>query len=309
MTTETPTTPTEPTPIDAAHLTARTICLALRRGKFGNRRKANTGAITVESDKTLLSLSKQLLDSPELQAIGKLDSEVQGHLTDLCLPSMFRGGIWLLPLGLVEEVDAFLRDKQAAREALVNAAVTAYGQRMQETAARLDVLYDPRDYPSVERFQQCFYFEWQYITFDTPARLKAINPELFAIEREKAALKLQQVAEECQNAMRAGMASLVGKMVERLTPDADGKPKRFHKSLVGNFQEFLRTFEMRNITDDSELTRLVTQARHLLQGVDPDTLRSDEAIRNAVQTGFEQIQASLAPMVQTVTRAIDLDDE
>ncbi len=289
---------------------SKTICLALKRSKFGNRRKATMGDVTVQSDKALLSLSKTLLASVELDAITKLDGEIAKYLKSVCLKSMFKGGIYLLPVGLVKETHESLKAFALRRQALVAAAVEQYPTRVSETATRLDVLGDVGDYPAVEDFASSFSLSWEYVTFDTPAKLKEIDVAIFADAQEKAQERLKGVANECEQAMRAGMLDLVNRMVERLTPDDEGKPKRFTKSLVENMGEFLRTFEMRNITDDSQLSQLVARARMVLDGVDPNGLRKDEALRTAIAGQFTQIQSLMSGMVvDAPTRMISVDDD
>lgn len=310
-------TPFELTPVPVVDdgvkgqlVTAKTICLVVKKSKFGNSRRASTEAVTVEADKKLLSLTKCILDSPELVAIQRLDYEVRDWLKTLCLKSMFKGGVYLLPIGLVNEVDAKLHEFAGRRAQLVEAAVAAYPQRMQETSERLGVLENSGDYPSAAMFQAKFGFEWSYVTFDTPTRLKAINAAIFAAEQEKAQAKLTAVAAECESAMRAGLLDLIDKMVERLQPGEDGKPKKFHASLVENMNEFLRTFELRNVTDDAKMAQVVAKARAVLNGVDPKTLRKDEALRNAVAGQFEALKGVVEQMViERGTREISFEDE
>ena len=306
---------TTTTTTDAAQLvTAKTICLALKRGRFGNVKKASLAQVEVDADKTLLRLSKQLLDSPELKAIQKLDSEVQGYLRTVAFSSMFKGGVYLIPLAIVEQVEAALKNFAERRQVLVNAAVDAYPQRTQETSERLGVVHQPGDYPSAKRFEATFTFEWQYVTFDTPTRLKAISAALFEQEREKAAAKLSVVADECRDAMRAGLASMVDRLVERLTPDADGKPKKFTKTAVTNIHEFLASFELRNVTDDAELASVVEQARKVMAGVDVDMLRAkngdNDSVRAAMLAQLTGVANMLQPMVvDRGARDISFDDE
>lgn len=294
-------------PADGQTITANTICLALRRGRFGNQKTASMAAVSVQSDKKLLKLTKTLLDSPELEAIQKLDSEVRRFLDTVAFPSMFKGGIYLIPVAMVEQVEAALKEFAIRRRALVDVAEGAYTTRTVETAARLDVVYQPTDYPSREAFKACFTFEWHYVTFDTPHRLKAISASLFESERQKAQQKLEIVADECRQAMRAGLADLVGHLVDKLSPGDDGKPKRFTKTTVTNLNDFLATFELRNVTDDAALGALVKQARSVITGVDAALLKSDELVRAKVMTEMTALQAALEPMVST--RQISFDDE
>jgi hypothetical protein len=108
--------------------------------------------------------------------------------------------------------------------------------------------------------------------------------------------------------MREGLQQLVASMVEKLTPGEDGKKRRFHSSLIENFNDFLSTFELRNVTDDAELAAVVAQARAILGGVNAEDVRKNEAIRANLQAGFGKIAERLTPMVG-VTRQIDFDDE
>ena len=86
-------------------------------------------------------------------------------------------------------------------------------------------------------------------------------------------------------------------MVDRLKPDTDGRPKTFKESSVGKMQQFLETFDARNITDDAQLKVLVERARSLVVKADAEMLRTDDSVRDYVRTGFETIKNLLDPMV------------
>ncbi|MDO8795376.1 MAG: hypothetical protein Q7J25_12225 [Vicinamibacterales bacterium] len=299
MTTALAEAPTEPVaPPSGSTLAAKTICLVLRGGSFGNARSCNLAAVTVDSDKTLLRMTKTLLDSKELHDVARLDSHVSAYLRSVAFPSMFKSGIHLIPVALVEVAIEKLEEFAERRKALVDLACAAYPQRIIETSARLGVMHQPDDYPSPERFRASFIFEYELVTFETPTRLKAISAELFEKERQKAQIKLSAVATECQQAMRAGLSKLVDHLVERLTPDPiTGKPKRFSKAVVGNLNDFLAMFELRDVTDDAELGALVKKARSVMAGVDPKLLGSDELVRQTITTEFAALKTALDPLV------------
>lgn len=321
----------------ATSVTQNTICIVVKKGRFGTRRKASTDDVKFtdginhvaaqQPDKALYALSKNILHSPELKKVQQADGEISRYLKELCLKSMFRGGVYLIPIGLVEEVNDALLAFSTKRADLVAEAVKTYDTRTAETSARLKVLHEPSDYPTSERFAQKFYFEWQFVTWETPTRLRAIRPALFKIEQEKAAAKLSAVADECRIAMRAGLKELVDHMVDRLTPGHDKacpqsvdpqqicvcggqKKKKFSKRTIENFHDFFRTFEMKNVTDDTELAAVVTKAKQVLAGVNVDGLKKDEAIRAAIAQQFELIKNDLNPMTTDIDdRNFELDDD
>lgn len=289
---------------------AKTICLVLKLGRFGNTKKGSMAPVEVEADKSLLRLSKQLLDSPELKLLAKHDSALTRDVRNLAFSSLFKGGVHLIPVALVPKIEEILTAGIERRAALVDAAVAAYETRRNETAVRLGVQFNPNDYPSVERFRSLFYLEYSYVTFETPGRLKAISQALFQSEAEKARKRLESVATECEQTMRAGLLTLVEHLADRLTDAPDGKAKRLSHSTIGHLNDFLATFELKNVTDDSQLAEIVTKARAIMQGVDHKTLKSDELVRKAMVEQLTAVKTALDPLViDRATRRIEFDDD
>lgn len=270
----------------------RAVCLSLEIHKPGNRRKVSSSQVETDADKSMINVSKLLLDSAEYKAISRHDGEVRQWLYSRALPGPFRAGVYLIPHELVLDVDTHLREAGAAREELIDAFMLAYPSLESEAAAKLGSLYDPKDYPEESLLRAAFSVHWSYFAFQTPDTLRRISTQLFERERDKAAASWVDATKEVREALRAGFAELVDHMAERLTGD-----KVFRNSLVENFRDFLSTFDFRNITDDADLRALVTRAGQLLDGVNPDTLRKEEGLRDAVARGMAEINASLDTMI------------
>ena len=126
-------------------LAQRTVCVKVRLGRLGNTRKVSNSQVEVDTDKSLLLISKHLLDSKELRTIASFDGEIRRYLYDTCLP--FEAGIHLCPLPLLEQMESKLREFAARRKGLIEAFLTAYPTLCQEAAKRLRSLYNPTDYP------------------------------------------------------------------------------------------------------------------------------------------------------------------
>lgn len=290
-----------PEPVAAAPdpdaLYKRAVLLSLELRKLGNRRKVPTGAVTVDAEKRLLAVSKKLLDSDEMDAISKLDGDIRQFAYSRCLESPFRAGVYFLPVELIAEVHAALEAYQAGRAKAVEKLCESYPALKAMAAQELRVLFNERDYPSVDKVRAAFRMTWQYQAVHTPRVLEQISPALFAAESEKARQQIAEASAAIRDALRQGLAELVTHMVDRLTPGTDGKSRIFRDSLVGNFADFLRTFEARNITDDGELSKVAAQARQLLAGVDPAVLRQNAGTRDAIRDGMSQIKQQLDTML------------
>jgi hypothetical protein len=186
-----------------ADLARKTVFIKLHLGLLGNSRKVSSSQVEVDADKALIRVSKNLLDSLELQAIRSLDGDIRRYLYDTCLP--FDVGIHLLSLGLIEAVDDRLREFKAQRDELVEAFLLAYPRLCQEAAVRLRTLYNPTDYAPVDEVRACFSLSWQYISYGVPEQLGEISARIFETEREKAAEAMSQACDEIQQVMRASL--------------------------------------------------------------------------------------------------------
>lgn len=291
-----------------ANIFERAVCLSVAIHGLGNRKKVSSAEVRVDTDKEWLHVSKDLLEADSFEAIKTLDAKLKAFLAKRCLPSMFRNGIYLLPVGLIEDVDARLQRYRAERESLVEAFLAEYPRLVDAARDRLKALFDQSDYPSVSRVRGAFSVETQYLTLTTPGKLKGISQALWEREKAKAEAMWVEASVEIKNVLREAMAGLVDHMVGKLTSNPDGKRQVFRDTLIGNMSEFLDTFAQRNITDDGELTALVDKARMLLNGSDANILRSDDYLREKVQAGFSEIKTELDGMlVDRPKRMIDLN--
>ena len=276
-------------------LAQKTVCVKVRLGRLGNTRKVSNSQVEVDTDKSLLLISKHLLDSKELRTIANFDGEIRRYLYDTCLP--FEAGIHLCPLPMLEQMECKLREFAARRKGLVEAFLTAYPTLCQEAAKRLRSLYNPTDYPPLDYVAQQFTLIWQYISFGVPDQLREISTKIWHDEREKAAEMMAEAGREIQQVLRTAMGELVKHMRDRLKDGPEGKPLRFKETTVSNLVEFLGTFDFRNVTDDAELKGLVEKARAMLVGVSADDLRTTSGVRAKVQQGMADLAAELDTMI------------
>jgi hypothetical protein len=303
-----PVPPTEPAETGWGE---KAVCLALSLRKPGNSRKLSASLVEVDADKELISAQKTLLSSEHLKTIEHYDGEIRRYLYSHCLPSLFKDGVYLVPLALIEEVEQKLNAFADNRQKLVAAFLEVYPALIEDAKTRLRAAFNPNDYPPAERLEKLFRMEWRYVAFSVPGTLRTVSKELFKKEQEKAANAWAETLEEVRTLLRTHMAELVGHMVDRLSgTDDKGKPKVFKNTLVSNMTEFLNSFDARNLTDDAELAQIVGKARQLLSGVDAQTLRTSQALRSSLRDGFCALQGSLDTLITVrPSRAFSFTEE
>lgn len=293
-----------------SNIVDKSVFITVRFGLIGNTRRvkaertatdslltAQSIAVSTDADIHLLKVQKTLLESPELDAIRKADGKIRVWLYDTCLP--YEMGIMILPVSLLENVHNKLEAYRLERTSLVNEFVDAYPALCKTAVERLGSLYNPTDYPAVDSLAEAFTYDWQYISFAVPEHLKQAG--LFEAESAKMQEKFQAAAEEITLVMRQTLLDTVSHLQTALTPSEDGKQKRLFTSAVSNVQDFLATFDARNITNDTELSEVVAKARALVDGVSVETLRKNDDFKEKLRAGMETISGQLIGLVEVKT--------
>ena len=286
----------------------RCVAFVITFSGIGNHRKVDASKIEVDADKEWIGVSKKLFDSEEWKAIQTLDGKARQFVTDRCA-LILKNGIYMMPGDFVEEVNDRLTEFQKERVELVADLIRAYDATLAESRKRLRGLWDQSEFPTREEIRAAFKITWRVISWDTPANLKNVSKAVYEQEQKKAQAAWAEMQEDMRQILRVSMADLVDHLVERLTPDEKGKKKRFNDSAVEKVQEFLSTFDARNITNDVELKALAAKAKNLIADVDPKTLRESRSTRENVRAGFEKIARTFDTLiVDKPTRAISFDD-
>jgi Protein of unknown function (DUF3150) len=288
---------------------SRAIAVAVDREKFGNQRKADKGDITVNADKSMLSLTKRLLDSPELRAVAAVDREVQQYLFKVGLPSFFKDGIYLVPSTLLDTVDAKLHAFAAQRQVAVDEFIAAYPARIEEMKLVLRDMFDADDYDSPSAVRQQFAFRWRYMDLGVPDKVQTISSAVYNAAKERDEKESAAIAEQLRQSVRATGQELIKHFLDRLQPGPDGKPKVFRSSSLDNLREFFDLFEHRNLTGDKKMQQqVVNVARQVIAGVTPDAIREDEDMRASLAQQLAPVAKLLDSMVVTAGRQIILED-
>ena len=159
-------------------------------------------------------------------------------------------------------------------------------------AGRLGSLYDDADYPAT--LVGLFGVAWDFPSLEPPDYLVALSPAVYEQERARVAARFDEAVELAERAFADEFARLVEHLAERLSgADADGSPKVFRDSAVGNLREFFDRFKELNVRSNPELDALVERARRAVRGATAQDLRDAPAVRERVAAGLSQVRGSL----------------
>lgn len=300
------------------------VLLQIDFKRLGNTKSVNREVVNADTDKSMMSVSKTLLDSPELRAVGQVDEKLKTYLRDQCLPSIIRKGVYLLPLLSVQKVHSKIESFSALREEKIEAFIAIYPTLIEQAAARLRVLFKAEDYPATRKgsdgklevlpgyeaiLRAAFSLEYNCVTFGVPDVLAEIDDQVFKKSKNKMNAQWNEAQEVVQQLLRVRVQETVANLQSKLQPNAEGKVRGFSKLAVEKIEAFFNDFDALNITDDAALQKLVEDGKALLQGVDPEAVRKSKDLQQSLSEQFGQIQAQLSAMiVDKPKRAMSFND-
>jgi hypothetical protein len=247
-----------------------------------------------------IKAQKTLLDSPELKAIQDADTEIRQWVDKHCVP--WDVGVRLLPHANLDSVGTKLDEYESTvRPPLVAAFMAAYPQRRTEALEELGKLgiADSSDYPSESVMLSKFYFKYSVYTVSLPEVLK--QKGMYDKANAKLQAQMIEASNEITAFMRQTLYELTAHLADVLTPNADGKPKRLFNTAITNITEFLDSFPARNITEDSELSAIVTNLRGMLKSdIQADILKKDMSLKDQIKDQMTAVSAELKNLVEVI---------
>lgn len=252
----------------------------------------NLAADSFGAEGKFLSAGKKLLDTSHsaFKAVTTIKGRCQSYWRAVSLPYP-EPGIRLIPQRNIADFD---RQVAGFREELVEAVERLdahYGELRSAARRRLGNLFDPTDYPI--SLIGLFGIEHEYPSVEPPDYLRQLNPALYEQECQRVQARFDEAVQLAEQAFVEELAKLVEHLGERLSGDADGKPKVFRDTAVTNLTEFFERFRTLNVRSNDQLDDLVQRAQRMMNGVDPQQLRDNASLRQRVATQLSTVQSSL----------------
>lgn len=295
---------------ETADIATSTVILALSLGQVSNRRKidSESDSIQTDIDRSMLHLSKDLFDCEEQKNCSRFLWNMKGRIKEKSVPSFFKAGMYMVKLDGFEELDKMLKQSVEDFKPIIQAFADVVDQRRAESKARLGSSYKESEFPTYAQVLEGYSIKWNWLTMSTPSSLKKLNKAIYERECQKAEESLKLAVEEITTLLTVEAKKLADHLVDRLTPGEDGKPKKFHHTLVTNISEFLANFNMRNIGTSEALNEQIERMRKLVSGVSTEDLRNNDRLKEDMANGFSEVAKAFdAMIVNRPKRFIDLE--
>ena len=249
-------------------------------------------ASTFGAEGQFLSAGKKLLDTkhPAFKAVTGVRSRIISLWRGMSLPYPEPG----VRLIRQDQIDVFAEQLTGLKEELDEAVWRLdehYAELKSVACDQLGSLFNPVDYP--DSLQGMFQVSWDFPSVEPPDYLRQLNPDVYRQECERVTSRFDEAVQLAEAAFVEELQSLVSHMVERLSGQADGKPKIFRDSAIDNLTQFFERFRNLNVRSNEQLDDLVGQCQQVVSGVEPQSLRDNQVLRTSVAVELSQVQSVL----------------
>ena len=264
---------------------------------FGTRKtltaeQKSQAADTFGAEGAFLSAGKKLLDTRHeaYKAVTSVKGRIISLWKSMSLPYP-EPGIRLIRQDQIETFDARMQALKQELDEAVEQLDRHYEQLKSTARNRLGRLYNPADYPG--SLQGLFSVTHDFPSVEPPDYLQQLSPQLYQQECERVAARFDEAVRLAEQAFVEELHGLVAHLTERLTGQTDGQPKVFRDSAVNNLAEFFQRFRTLNVRSNEQLDELVAQCQGVIRGVEPQTLRDDQNLRQTVAQQMASVQNTL----------------
>lgn len=276
----------------------KTVCLSITFRAPGSKRNADLSKVDTDADKMELILSKRIFNSKSYQATHRINLNTRKWLETRSVPSPLRAGTYLIPVGLIDQVNERIDAAIAEYDEAADEFAEEYPTLIVEWQKKLGSQFKVTDYPPKNDIRRRFRVDRMILNF-SPARPDEIDQNS----------EIEAAIEDIRCALRTGLLELVERLSDMVTNPEDGKKKRFSTKALATFQEWMTLFPDRLVVDDDKLKKLADQAKKVLEGKTVDDLKNPGKVRDSVKAGLMKVTTSLKKLLKDApSRAFGSDE-
>jgi hypothetical protein len=241
------------------------------------------------ADKGMANVHKKLIACDELTAIQKFAANARtSHHYAMTLP-WSDSGLRMLPTSKYFGYHKTMTGLQAEFDRLVEKFLARYEWLINETQIKLGDMYNPAEYPSLDRMQAKFGFRLNYIPLPEAGdfRVDIGNQQAAELQQQYASFYEAQLTRAMGNLWSRTYKTLTH-MSERLDYADHEQKKVFHNTLVSNVLDLIDMMETMNITNDPNMQLQSRRLKMAMQGISPDALREDEGLRRETKRAVDE---------------------
>ncbi len=252
-----------------------------------DKQAAKELAVTKHAKEDRLSVYKKLVDSAHMREYVTVMNELR-VLVDKQTTAYARGERMLVNERIIDTINA-VRDYFNKLAAARDAFLQEYPAQVAKAQLDLGDAFDENLYPSVSELYQSFHWSFDVCPFpDNDVRgciEDGLRKELAELYEQSANGRLRSALDDLWRRLVTPLKN----MSKQLTDKADGKPTKFHNTLVHNVLEVLDVMQTYSMMGDTDMDNIRQQLRAVLDGVTYEQLKLNATLRAETKAKIDDV--------------------
>jgi hypothetical protein len=212
-----------------------------------------------------------------LREIGSFDNETRWEVKRRSVPFPI-DGVYFITSGYIEKIIELLEQRKIGRRELIAKAVENYDVAIQIFSEKYPDYFEraKHKYLTKDRFQQRFYFQYQFIKITAPDKNgKFITPEMYKLEMKKFKDTINEMKQEVLGTIYQSLLEVTGRLKKQCT---DGKP---NQRTFNSLNAFLAQIDdvYSDFIDRDDMKEAIKKIKAQVLGIDANDLRSSEDLK------------------------------
>lgn len=258
------------------------------------KKKVAVSELVGDGATTGLSVSKALIDAPELRSLFMHRRRFNKALAEYTLPGgplTLAGGQHLVPLRAIPELKRMVVEYISLREALLEKFGASYSAIVENEKGRLGSMFNAKDYPPFEEYRAACSVHHKFVSNKVPDEIRLIDEGLFEQETARMHNDCAEAAAGIEFELRTRLIDQAELFADRLGNDpVTGRPKQLHSTVVDSVKGFFFSFSTFNLTRHAGLQHLADRGSGLIGRNTAESIRNSEPERIKLKEGFDKIR-------------------
>jgi hypothetical protein len=282
----------------AERIQQNSVALDISFHKLGTARVISNDLVETEVNKDWLRVQKDMLKSGELKAIQTYFYFTDKWIKAKSLPSLYRRGVYLVPINSLTEIADFLETRRIELQPLVDDFVATYPDRIEEARQELGEAFNESNYPSVDEVRDAFGIDYRFINIGTPGVVQGVSRAIYLREQARVKAQFEEAAAVLMATMRESSLKLVQSLRDRLDTPVGQKPKVFKESTITKLYEWANNYVngLSDVVLDEKLKPIAEQIM-MITDVDPVDVRKDVAFKDHINREMGKVEESLKKLI------------
>lgn len=300
----------------AQNVLAKSVCLVLDCGAPGYRRQVRLDDVKMEKngetftddEKEEISATKRLFSDRDLKPVRSAINSVKNRLTAMSVDGghrMFGPRARLIPLLGVDDAIAVLEDGIALVASKADELALRLPEVLEQRRQKLGANFNAAEYPTADDIRASFKITYKFVSFGAPDQLGDVSQAAYQRAKTQWDENLRESYQDVVLGLRESALVVMRELADRLSPDAEGKPKAIFGTALRDVNDLLERLPILNsIGEDGELAAKLARIGVTVQGLDVETLRKAPSVRELLRETAEKTASELEALVVEGRRAI-----